>query len=95
MVKNLIDRAKTEGVKEIYLSALIWKDTQILLIGEQLQTKTVYRFPTAKIIEDESIPETLQKAIREETEMSLKISYFLCRSLSTTPALRRKLERKL
>lgn len=72
MVKNLIDAAQREGIKEIFISAVIRKDTQVLLIREQLQAKTVYRFPTAEIIEGESIPETLQKAITEETGMSLK-----------------------
>ena len=77
MVKNLIDAAKKEGIEKIFISTLIRKDTQILLIGELLQTKTIYRFPTAEVIEGESIPAALQRAITEETGMRLKtvISY--------------------
>lgn len=73
MYKNLIETAHAEGFQEVVIDALVCKeDGQVLLVEDLLGSDRFYHFPYAQVKEGESIPQTIQRAVTENTAMTIK-----------------------
>ncbi len=73
MYKGLIEDAHKEGIQEIVVAAIIHNEGgQVLLIHDLQDVKPLYIFPEAKLKEEESLSQALQRAVTGKTNMGIK-----------------------
>lgn len=67
MYKNLLEAARSEGIQQFIVEALIKNQNQVLLVEDPVSQH--YEFPSSPLKDGESLQQALQRLVIEKTSM--------------------------